>query len=186
MQVIGIEGSPRKNGNTEQLVEAVLTGAEAKGAQTRFFKLAEMQISDCIACYTCKTKGRCAIEDDMHQLYAAMQDADAIVLGSPVYFWQVNAITKRFMDRLIALINPDFSTRLNGPKKLVLAYTQGNPDREKFQTYYNQMEEMFSFLQYDVQATLVAAGTRQPKDTQAHPEVLAQADAIGKELAQKS
>lgn len=183
MLVIGIEGSPRKKGNTEQLVSTVLEGAKDGGATTKFFKLADMEIADCISCYACKSKGKCAVEDDMHILYDAMQEADAIVLGSPVYFWQVNSIVKRFMDRLLAFIAPDFSTRLNGPKKLLFAYTQGNPEEGKFQPYFDHMEKLFSFLHYDVQGTLVAKGTRQHNDIRSNEEILAKARTLGMELA---
>ena len=182
MLVIGIEGSPRKNGNTEELVSTVLEGAKEAGATTKFFKLAEMDIADCISCYACKKKGTCAVEDDMHTLYDAIQEADAIVLGSPVYFWQVNSITKRFMDRLLAFIAPDFSTRLKGPKKLLLAYTQGNPDAGKFQPYFDHMEKLFSFLHYNLQGTLVAHGTRQLNDIRSNEDILTKARAAGAEL----
>ncbi len=183
MLVIGIEGSPRKKGNTEQLVSTVLEGAADAGATTKFFKLADMNIDDCISCYSCKKKGVCAIDDDMHILYDAIQAADAIVLGSPVYFWQVNSIVKRFMDRLLAFIAPDFSTRLNGPKKLLLAYTQGNPDTEKFQPYFDHMEKLFSFLHYDVQGTIVANGTRQHNDITSNQALLSEARKAGLQIA---
>jgi multimeric flavodoxin WrbA len=182
MLVIGIEGSPRKQGNTEQLVATVLDGAKEAGAETNFFKLADMDIADCISCYGCKKKGICVVEDDMHILYEAIQQADAVVLGSPVYFWQVNAITKRFMDRLLAFIAPDFSTRLNGSKKLLFAYTQGNPEEGKFQPYFEHMEKLFSFLHYDVQGTLVANGTRQLNDILSNEKILTKARKTGIEL----
>lgn len=182
MLAIGIEGSPRKSGNTEQLVYTVLEGAKDAGATTRFFKLAEMDIADCVSCYACKKNGTCAIEDDMHILYDAIQEADAIVLGSPVYFWQVNSIVKRFMDRLLPFIAPDFSTRLNGPKKLLFAYTQGNTDEVKFQPYFEYMEKLFSFLHYDVQGTLAANGTRQHNDILSNQLVLDKARAAGVKL----
>jgi len=183
MLVIGIEGSPRKKGNTEQLVSTVLEGAADAGATTKIFKLAEMDIADCISCYACKSKGTCAIDDDMHILYDAIQAADAIVLGSPVYFWQVNSIVKRFMDRLLAFIAPDFSTRLNGPKKLLFAYTQGNPDVSKFQAYFDHMEKLFSFLHYDVKDTLVACGTRQHNDILLNQGLLSEAHKAGLQIA---
>jgi len=183
MLVIGIEGSPRKNGNTEQLVSTVLEGAKKSGAATRLFKLADMDIADCVSCYACKKKGTCVIEDDMHMLYDAIQEADAIVLGSPIYFWQVNSIVKRFMDRLLPFIAPDFSTRLNGPKKLLFAYTQGNPDAVKFQPYFDYLEKLFSFLHYEVQGTIAANGTRQFNDILANQDLLDTARAAGVKLA---
>lgn len=182
MKILGLEGGPRKDGNTEKLVHAILDGAAEHGAEKSFFKLADMDISGCKSCYTCKTKGRCVIEDDMQALYDEIQASDAIVLGSPVYMWQVTAQTKLFMDRLIAFIAPDFSTRLNGPKKLILAYTQGNPDEKSFQTYFEYMEKLFAFLHFDVKATLAATGTRDKNDILGQADLLDTARTIGADL----
>ncbi|MGD8438272.1 MAG: NAD(P)H-dependent oxidoreductase, partial [Syntrophobacterales bacterium] len=108
-----------------------------------------------------------------------IQSSHAIVIGSPVYMWQVNAQTKTFLDRLVLFIKPDFSSRLNGPKGLVLAFTQGNPDANAFKTYFDYLERLFSFLHYDVRETIVAAGTRQENDILQQAGVLEKAREIG-------
>ncbi|MGB9826100.1 MAG: flavodoxin family protein, partial [Desulfofundulus sp.] len=91
MKVVGIIGSPRRGGNTETLVERVLAGAAAAGAETQVFRLNEMNIRGCQACYYCKEHGRCRQEDDMVQIYRALLEADGIVLGSPIYMGYVTA-----------------------------------------------------------------------------------------------
>jgi multimeric flavodoxin WrbA len=182
MKILGFEGSPRANGNTEKLVKAVLNGARENGADTAFYKIAKMNISPCNGCMDCREKGVCEIEDDMQFLYDEIQAAHAIVIGSPVYMWQVAAQTKIFMDRLVLFVKPDFSTRLVGKKGLVLAFTQGNPGAESFKRYFDYLEDLFAFLHYDVKATIVAAGTRAEDDILKQTDVLERAGAIGKSL----
>jgi multimeric flavodoxin WrbA len=182
MKILGIDGSPRKNGNTEKLVKTILQGAEANGAETRHYKVARMNISPCLGCMDCRESGSCIHEDDMTPLYDEIQSSDTMVIGSPVYMWQVTAQTKTFLDRLVLFLKPDFSSRLNGPKGLVLAFTQGNPDVKAFKTYFDYLENLFSFLHYDVRGTIVAAGTRQEDDILKQADVLEKARDMGMRL----
>ncbi|BDZ70449.1 flavodoxin family protein [Methanobacterium petrolearium] len=101
MKVVGFTGSPRKNSNTEILVKEALKGAGAAGADTAIFNLNQMSIKPCQACMHCKShEGECDIRDDMQIIYNEIQDADAFILGSPVYMWQMTAQAKLFTDRL--------------------------------------------------------------------------------------
>ena len=182
MKILGFEGSPRENGNTEKLVKAILEGAKENGSETRFYKISKMNISPCTGCMDCREKGTCEIEDDMQFLYDEIQSSDAIVIGSPIYMWQVAAQTKIFLDRLVLFVKPDFSTRLHGKKGVVLAFTQGNPDVQSFKTYFDYLESLLSFLHYDVRETIVAAGTRDENDILKQTDVLEKAKEIGKNL----
>ncbi|NTW34887.1 MAG: flavodoxin family protein [Syntrophobacteraceae bacterium] len=182
MRILGIEGSPRKNGNTEKLVKAVLQGAMEEGHDGEFLKLADMRISPCLGCIGCRETGECVIKDDMSRIYEGFQAADAIVVGSPVYMWQVSAQTKMFLDRLVPFIKPDFSTRLSGEKRLLLAFTQGNPDAQSFKPYFDYLERMLSFLHFQVQGSLVASGTREKDDILQQSDVLDRAREMGRSL----
>lgn len=104
MLVLGISGSPRKNGNTELLMREVLKAAETEGCKTELFCISERQVSPCDACYTCFETGCCRIQDDMQDLYDMLDRADAIVFGSPVYFGSVTAQAKAIMDRMFVLL----------------------------------------------------------------------------------
>jgi len=182
MKISGFEGSPRKDGNTEKLVKAILEGAHEMGAETEFCKLSEMNISPCLGCFNCRETGTCVTEDDMQLLHDKIQASDAIILGSPVYMWQVSAPTKLFMDRLVPFVKPDFSTRLKGKKNIVFAYTQGNPEVQSFKIYFDYLERLFSFLHYDVKGTIVAVGTKDKTDILQQTDLLAKAREIGKNL----
>ena len=182
MKILGLEGSPRKNGNTEKLVKVILDGATEKGAETKFYKLAKMNISLCLGCFSCRETGACVTEDDMQLLHEEIQASDAIILGSPVYMWQVSGQTKLFMDRLVPFIKPDFTTRLKGKKSVFMVFTQGNPDEQSFKHYFEYLENLFSFLHYDVKGTMVATGTRDKNDILQQADLLGKAREVGKNL----
>jgi multimeric flavodoxin WrbA len=99
MKVLGISGSPRKNGNTSFLVEEALRAARGNGIDTQLIHLCDYHITDCIGCEGCRESFTCVIKDDMQKLYPLLAEADAVVLGSPTYFYDVTALTKAFLDR---------------------------------------------------------------------------------------
>lgn len=99
VKVMGIVGSPRIRGNTSFLVKKALESAEKSGAETELIHLGKMDISPCTACNTCKKTGKCSIDDDMDSLLEKASSADGLIIGSPVYFGNVTAQTKIFMDR---------------------------------------------------------------------------------------
>ena len=126
MMVTAFCGSPRKGGNTECLLREILKGASESGASTMFRSLNDMEIKPCQACGWCKEnqKDFCIIRDDMQTVYRDLQQSDAIIIGSPVYMWQMTAQTKSMVDRLYGTLLPGFQSK-TGPKKLVLVFAQG-------------------------------------------------------------
>jgi multimeric flavodoxin WrbA len=99
----------------------------------------------------------------MQKLYDELEQTDVLVLGSPVYMGQMSAQAKTFTDRLFAQITPRFSPHFkekNAGKKLVLVFTQGNPDAGKFQVYYDYTKKMFQMLEFDVIGLHVISGMR--------------------------
>jgi multimeric flavodoxin WrbA len=160
MNIVGFSGSTRPKGNTAYTVEKILEGAKA--SKTQIFCAGEIDIKPCQGCLGCVKSGHCVVNDGMQEIYDALKTADALVLGSPVYMGQMSAQAKAFTDRLFAFITPRFSPRFNeehAGKKLVLAWTQGNPDSDKFRTYYDYTKYMFNLLEFDVQEVVVS-GTR--------------------------
>jgi len=100
MKVVGFSGSPRKNGNTAYLVRAALAEMERNGVETGFVPLCEYAFGDCLGCEGCRESCRCVVRDDMQKLYPLVDEADALILGSPTYFYDVTAIMKAFLDRM--------------------------------------------------------------------------------------
>ncbi|MDR3303476.1 MAG: flavodoxin family protein [Treponema sp.] len=172
MYIIGFTGSPRKQGNTAWVVDAILDGAKKQGAETHSWYFSDMDIKPCLSCYGCRKgdlageRTRCIIKDDMQNVYDALERADALILGAPVYMGQMSAQAKIFMDRLFGCaqfqprFHPGFKEKDVPKKKLVLVWTQGNPDSDKFQVYYDYTKTMFQMLEFDVQDVVVVAGMR--------------------------
>jgi multimeric flavodoxin WrbA len=104
MRLLGIVGSPRKNGNTEILVKEALKVATEAGWQTDLFLMSEKEVAPCQHCGTCHKTGACQIQDNMQELYKLMDQADGIIFASPVYFGTVTAQMKAIMDRTFALL----------------------------------------------------------------------------------
>jgi multimeric flavodoxin WrbA len=104
MKVLGITGSPRKNGNTEILMNEALKAARNEGCETEIFRMSEKEVAPCDACGTCFETGNCVVQDDMQELYEMLERADGIIFGSPVYFGSVSAQAKAVMDRMFALL----------------------------------------------------------------------------------
>ena len=97
MKVIAFNGSPRKNGNTEQSLRLVLNELEAAGIETELIQLGGRKVFGCLACGKCfESKDlRCIRRDDeMNDFIAKMNEADGILIGSPTYFSNVSSEVK--------------------------------------------------------------------------------------------
>jgi multimeric flavodoxin WrbA len=163
MNIIAFNGSPRKSGNTAYAVNTILDGAANQGASTQAFHAGALNIKPCQGCLGCVKGDGCVLKDDMQQIYVALKSADALVLGAPIYMGQMSGQAKVFTDRLFAQIKPRFSPTFkeeNAGKKLILVWTQGNPDTEKFKVYLDYVKMMFEMLEFKVQDVIVVAGTR--------------------------
>jgi len=106
MNVIGINGSPRKQWNTASLVAKALEGAAAQGAATEMFHLYDLDFKGCKSCLACKTRGgasygKCALNDELAPVLEKIAAADALVVGSPIYFATVTGETRSFLERLL-------------------------------------------------------------------------------------
>jgi len=99
MKVIGFNGSPRENGNTEFLVETALNQLRKRGFETELVRLGDKKIEQCSGCYSCVEKKECSITDDFSQIFQKMIEADGIILGSPVYHASIPPKLKALLDR---------------------------------------------------------------------------------------
>lgn len=108
MIILGIVGSPRKQGNTYDMMNWALNKAgEKDDIETELIELCDHTINDCLACATCK--GNCVQNDEMNNITCMMTAADGIIFGAPVYFGTIPALMKRFFDRTRILRHNDFS-----------------------------------------------------------------------------
>ena len=172
MKILALYASPRLHGNSAQLLNALLAEAEGLGATTSRYTLNTLQLRGCQACYTCRKPGKekqCAVKDDMQPILADLFTSDAVVLASPVYMWQMTAQARLFTDRLMPVLKPDYTSWLNGQRLLVL-YTQGQPDTTRFTFYFDYVNNMFAFLGFRTLRPLVFGNLGGPNDAQRQPQ----------------
>lgn len=106
MKIIAINGSPRKNSNTAVLLEHALEGASLQGAETELINLYDLDYKGCMSCFACKLKGgksygKCAYKDELSPVLEKVLAADALLLGSPIYFHAVTGEMRSFLERLM-------------------------------------------------------------------------------------
>jgi multimeric flavodoxin WrbA len=106
MKVMAFNGSPRKKWNTATLLGKALEGAASRGAEPELIHLYDLDYKGCISCFACKTiggksYGRCAVQDDLTDVFSRIEQTDAIILGSPIYWGTVSGEMKSFMERLL-------------------------------------------------------------------------------------
>jgi multimeric flavodoxin WrbA len=127
MKVLGLMGSPRRNGNTSVLVNSILEGARQAGAETRAMHLVDHLKRGCLACFDCMDTGECAGKD-VREIHGAMMNTDALVLGTPIYYGGVSSKVAQWRERLWApMHNKHFRERwIEKGMPTVLAYTCSN------------------------------------------------------------
>jgi multimeric flavodoxin WrbA len=103
MNVLGIYGSCRKGGNSDQLLDKTLEGARSSGAESRSIYARELKMSGCLACNGCDKTGKCIVKDDMQLVYPLFEWADIIFLASPIYFYGLSGQVKLIVDRAQAM-----------------------------------------------------------------------------------
>jgi multimeric flavodoxin WrbA len=141
MKVIAFNGSARKDGNTAILLKRLLSVLKQEGFETELIQLAGGHISGCNACRTCFTtkNNRCVIEDDrVNEFIAKMQEADAIIFGSPVYFSMMTSELKALMDRAfyVARANGDMFKRKVGAAVVAVRRAGGIPTFDAINRYF--------------------------------------------------
>jgi NAD(P)H-dependent FMN reductase len=159
MKVIGINASPRKKANTQTLIEAALTGAADNGAETRLVNLRELQITGCLGCEGCKKQlGKCVQKDDLTPLMQEMTAFDAIVLGTPVYWYHVSAQFKILVDRLYSFFElgvnpqtgePTIKSAFPAGKGLLLLTSRGDPEpAPMYGRFYKHLDEWLNIVPF--------------------------------------
>lgn len=112
MKVLMINGSPHPQGNTAVALEEMRKVFEANGVETTILHIGNKAIRGCIACGSCRSKGKCVFDDPVNEAAPLFEECDGIVVGTPVYYASANATAIAFLDRLF------FSTHFDKTMKV--------------------------------------------------------------------
>ena len=155
MNILVLNGSPRPNGNTAAMVSAFSEGSTENGHQVTVVNVCQKRIAGCLACEYCHTKvnGKCIQNDDMQEIYPVLEEAEMIVLASPVYYHSFTGQLQCAVNRIYALDKP------KNLKKAALILSSGSDDVYGGAVYeyensfldYLKLENMGIFTAFDKQ-----------------------------------
>ena len=143
-KIYAVNGSPRKNGNTAQLLQKALEGAASAGAEVKLIQLADLNFSGCRSCFACKRLANpapvCVLKDDLAEILKELLQADGIIMGSPIYFGAETGLYRNFLERLffpmLRYTNPP-SSRAEKRIDFGFIYTMNVPENVMDEYGYN-------------------------------------------------
>lgn len=188
IDILGIQGSPRRKGNTDLLLDEVLAAAAAGGAAVEKIVVRDLRISPCLEIYHCEKNGECAINDDMQTVYPKLLEARVVILATPVFFYGPSALIKSLIDRCQALWARKYRLGLTpGPKKrgqgcvISVAATGG---KKLFDGVLLTARYFFDVLDLEMTQPLLVRRVDQAGDVLRHQETMDQARLLGQSLSE--
>ncbi|MBN1291760.1 MAG: flavodoxin family protein [Candidatus Latescibacteria bacterium] len=181
IKILGVVGSPRKNGNTHVLVSGILDGAKTVGAFTDILFLGDKNIKECNGCHVCWQGKQCSKNDDMNGLYPKIIDSDIIIFGTPVYWYGPTALMKGFIDRFVYFNSPENRKEISGKSAvLVIPYEEDNPETAvPLVTFF---EKSLSYLEMNIHGKIIVPGVTEKGEIKEKPIILQEAFELGKKL----
>lgn len=190
-QVLGIGGSPRKNGNSDMLLEHVLKGAREDGIMTHALQLRDLKFKPCIGCEKCRKDKICTgLVDGMTSVYPGVFQSRGLVLASPTHNYNVTAWMKAFIDRLYCFYDFEntrprkWSTRMQEQgRKAVLVAIAEQEDQFDMGFTLDAMQRPLEALGYEIVGRLPVFGVFERGGVKDRAESLHEAEEFGRKLA---
>ncbi len=185
--VLGLAGSPRAHSNTRLLLERVLAGAAAGGADIELISLRDLQTRSCLHCGGCDQTGACVVRDDMLEVHAKLRHAQHVVLASPIQFAGVSAETKAMIDRTQAfwvatyLLKKPVSDAI-GERRGIFVAACGGDDLRAFEWAKPTVKAFFNSCQFRYWRELFEPATNMPPPVSQRADLLARAEQLGRDL----
>jgi multimeric flavodoxin WrbA len=160
MKTVILFGSPRKNGNTIQLVNVLSDIIKRKRHSVRMLYLNDMNIRPCQGCYACLKKGVCKINDDMKDIRKYIMESDLIVYAFPIYWFAPSSQLKLVIDRSIAFMDENYNSRIKG-KKAITLMTCGDEDKGILKPAKEMFKMTFDLLKLSYIGSVEATGCQE-------------------------
>ena len=189
MRVLGIAGSPRRGGNTDLLLAEVIRGAASRGAEVKTITLNNLKITPCQHCDACLKTGKCKVMDDMKIVYDELEQADRIVIASPIQFMGVTAQTKAMIDRCQCLWARKYILKIpplsdKRERKGLFISVGGTRLANLFQPALATVKALFDTLNIKYAGDLLFPGVDEKGAIAEHPDALHQAFLAGQRLVE--
>ncbi len=181
MNILAIVGSPRINGNTNYLVDEALRQAAVLGANTEKIVLSQLKLSPCLGHVNCREQEACLQKDDGMALLKKFCEADGLILATPVYYYDVSAWMKIFIDRNYFLYRHGMKSRARAAGMIVVAGGAGIEDTVR--TLHKLVNASAGGIPRD-RRLLVTGYASAPGDARNKPELVRAAGDLGRQLAE--
>lgn len=168
--IVILNGSPRRNGNTSALVRAFTEGAESAGHAVTEFFLDSMEIHGCKGCFGGHSSRECPCvqADDMNRIYPAVKNCDVIVLATPLYYWNMSGQLRTAVDRLFALEEGDGNLLRGHDRACALLMAAEGHDFEDVLSYFDHLMKL---LRWTNLGHVLAGGNGDAGDIIGKPEI---------------
>ncbi|HBF33337.1 TPA: flavodoxin family protein [Candidatus Sumerlaeota bacterium] len=177
--ILVLTGSPRKNGNSDKLADAFISGAQQAGHTTVKYSTADKTIKGCIDCQTCFKHGTaCSIPDDFNTLAPLIEQADMLVLATPLYCFSFPMQLKAAIDKFYAFLISQTPLKI---KESALLVTGGSKDKAEYEGIVQSYQLMSKFMQWTDQGVIVVMGLH-GKDEILATDGLSRAENFGKSI----
>jgi len=180
-RVLGIAGSPRKHGNTHVLVGHILQGAAEAGAEGELVFLADRTVGECDGCHACWQRKACPKADDMNDLYPRIGGSDAIVFGTPVYWYGPTALMKALIDRLVYFNCPENRPKIRG-KAAALAIPFEEESPQAAEPVVAFFRRCLDYLEMRLVGQILVPGVTRRGEILERPDRLEEARQLGRNL----
>ena len=191
-KIVCLLGSPRPKGNSAVMARAVCQAAEAAGADVRTFALNTLSYRGCQGCLACKEEGSegCVLDDGLTGVLTAVRGCDVLLLATPVYFGEVTAQLKGFIDRTFSFLVPGYAhaprgqrSRLAPGKTLCFVIAQGHPREDLFTDIFPRYAYLLDWQGFNQSRLLRACAIYKLGDAAARESLMDEARALGRGLA---
>ena len=175
--ILVLTGSPRKGGNSDKLADAFIAGAQQAGHTTVRYATADKNIKGCIDCKTCFSKGvACSVSDDFNELAPLVEQADMIVIATPLYWFSFPAQLKAAIDKFYAFLIGNSELKI---KECALLVCAGDSDVSCFEGIVASYRLIAHFLGWEDRGTILVPGLH-GKDDILQTDGQKRAEALGK------
>ena len=183
-KILIVLGSPRKKGNSATLAAKVAENAIADGAEVETIYLNGLNIKPCQGCETCQQESfnGCATEDDMNQLYLKLQEADSIVIASPIYWFNISAQTKTFIDRLYAVGVGQKNIFKGKNFAIMLSFADADPFMSGAVNALRSFQDICRYVEANIEG-IVYGSAGDAGEIKGKQDVMEEAAQLGKHLA---